>query len=213
MAILPRYAFAILLSLYFLLTHTSALQFYVDHIECINYMVPNPGDIISGSFVVFDYDGGWQEVEGNMALKVTAPTGEEIYTVTSASEDKFVLYPMEKGLYKFCFQNLSPWTETVEVNINVGHYVDPEEYASDDHLRQMASYMKRISEKMDGLQADQEYFRARDTRRRKATESTGRRVLFFAFLEAAVLVAANVLQVLYLRRLFERRTASHNRKR
>ncbi|CAN6462932.1 unnamed protein product [Victoria cruziana] len=205
--------FALLLSLGFLsdlVLQASALSVTVNDVECVSEYVLYEGDNISGNFVVVDHDIFWSSDHPGIDFTVTSPGGNVIHTEKGTSGDKFQLKAPRSGMYKFCFHNPYSTPETVSFHIHIGHIPNEHDLAKDEHLDPVNVKIAELREALESVTAEQKYLKARDSRHRHTNESTRRRLFVYTVAEYLALVAASVLQVFYIRRLFSK-TVAYNR--
>eukprot|EP00243_Klebsormidium_subtile_P008488 TRINITY_DN4039_c0_g1_i1.p1 TRINITY_DN4039_c0_g1~~TRINITY_DN4039_c0_g1_i1.p1 ORF type:complete len:214 (+),score=62.37 TRINITY_DN4039_c0_g1_i1:117-758(+) len=195
----------IVLAFAFLLDGAAALRMAIMRTECLTEEVANEGDIVTGSFVVLDHQSAWAEQHPGMDLGVTGPGNNHVYSTRWKVEDKFTFRALKPGPYKFCFTNHAPAPKSVIFQVHVGHTVTPEEIAKTEHFDPLALQIGKVSEALALVVQEQAYLRAREERHRITNESTSRRVVFYSFIETAGIVSASLLQVFFLRRLFEKR--------
>eukprot|EP00244_Chara_vulgaris_P008232 TRINITY_DN3163_c0_g1_i1.p1 TRINITY_DN3163_c0_g1~~TRINITY_DN3163_c0_g1_i1.p1 ORF type:complete len:223 (-),score=31.52 TRINITY_DN3163_c0_g1_i1:204-872(-) len=185
--------------------HVAAVQLTIEKSECVYEDIQSEGDFVTGSFVVYGSEHGWASDEQGMDVQVTAPHGYNVYSAKKKTEDEFLFHTSKKGIYKFCFTNHAPYPEMVVFNLHVSHHMAKDDVAKDDHFIPLINQITSLEEALDNVHAELIYFRGRDSRHKKTAESTNRRLIIKASVQAAALVASSVLQVFLLRRLFEKR--------
>eukprot|EP00245_Coleochaete_scutata_P003684 TRINITY_DN15516_c0_g1_i1.p1 TRINITY_DN15516_c0_g1~~TRINITY_DN15516_c0_g1_i1.p1 ORF type:complete len:215 (+),score=35.92 TRINITY_DN15516_c0_g1_i1:113-757(+) len=198
------------LSLVFLATYdcqqVAGIMITVHRQECLTEEVKYQGDAVVGSFVVYDMeDESWSGPPPGMDFYITGPDGHRAWSSMHKMEDKFSFLAGKAGLYRFCFNNHAHVPESVVFDVHVGHVTGPEDVAKEEKLSPLTVKLDKIREAVYSISADQHYLRARQLRHKKTMESTRRRVIWYAMLEAATLIGASLLQVYVLRRLFEKR--------
>lgn len=194
-----------------------ALRLTVHNEECLFQEVEKEGELMFGHFVVFDHHDMWDDGIGTLNFVITGPKGETIESVQHKSEHQFHFRAILSGTYKFCLTNEYGAPESVDFQVQVagmapqgillpGSAPDVANKAKSEDVDRALIHINNIHEQVGQLLVDQHYFRAREARRRQTNESTSRRVLYYAVLEALVLMAASGGQVLVLRHLFEKKT-------
>lgn len=63
--------------------------------------------------------------------QVTGPNGNQIEDHRNKISEKLQFVAHEKGVYKFCFTNRSPYHETLDFDVYVGHFTYYEQHAKD----------------------------------------------------------------------------------
>ncbi|KAK8648150.1 hypothetical protein V6N13_128911 [Hibiscus sabdariffa] len=79
-----------------------------------------------------------------------------------------------------------------------------------EHLHPINVKIAELRESLESVSAEQKYLRARDDQHRHTNESTRKRVIGYTVGEYVVLSLVSVLQVVYIRRLFNK-SVGYNR--
>ncbi|KAL8160112.1 hypothetical protein V2J09_001649 [Rumex salicifolius] len=199
-------AFAALLVVTFLAFTEKAvgLRFVIDREECFSHKVEYDWDTVHASFVVIKYDSSWQTEDG-VDLVVTGPSGDQIQDFRYKISEKFEFVAHQKGVYKFCFTNRSPYHETIDFDAHVGHYHYYEQHAKDEHLKPVLEQIGKLEEALYNIQFEQHWLEAQTERQSMVNDAMSKRAIYKALFESAALISASVLQVYLLRRLFEKK--------
>lgn len=182
----------------------SALSVTVSDVECVYEYVLFEGDTVSGNFVVVDHDLFWSSDHPGIDLEVTSPVGSTVHSLKGRSGDKFEFKAPRAGMYKFCFHNPSRTPETVSFYIHAGHIPNEHNLAKDEHLGPINVKIAELREALESVTAEQRYLKAREVRHRRTNENTRKRLIFYTITEYLVLACASGLQVVYIRRLFNK---------
>merc|ERR1711871_228237 len=162
----------------------------------------NKGEKVSMTFQVAS--GGFLDID----VKLLDPRDVKIFSKERETEGRHHFTTEHDGLYSLCFSNkmstLTP--KTVSFNFHVGIATTAHEVARKEHLTPLELTIVQLSEGLYNVQDEQKYMRVRERVHRNTTESTNARVLWWSFLEAAILVGMSLFQVSYLRRFFETKT-------
>jgi len=166
--------------------------------ECF-YEDVKKGDPVTLNFHVSS--GGFMDLD----VKIIAPDDRVIYSGERETEGKYSFTAENAGVYAFCFSNkMSTYTpKTVTFGIVVGSGKETFGFAKADRLSPLETSIVHLSDGLVEIQAQQKYMRLRERAHRHTTESTNARVLWWSFLEAAVLIAMSLWQIYYLRSFFE----------
>ena len=70
-----------------------------------------------------------------LVYQVKGPSGDQIYDVRDKTSDKFEFVVQKKGVHRFCFTNNSPYHETVDFDVHIGHFSYFDEHAKDGKNR------------------------------------------------------------------------------
>ncbi|KAJ7977336.1 Transmembrane emp24 domain-containing protein [Quillaja saponaria] len=187
-----------------ILSHGFALSITLNDMECVSENVLYEGDTVSGNFVVIDHDIFWSSDHPGINFTVTSPGGNVVQSLQGTSGDKFEFKAPQNGIYKFCFRNPVLTPETVSFHIHVGHIPTEHEVVKDEHLGPINVRIAELREALESIISEQKYLKAREIRHRYTNESTRRRVVFYTITEYIIFAAASSLQVIYIRRLFNK---------
>lgn len=72
-------------------------------------------------------------------MQVKGPSGEQIQDFRDKTSDKFDFVAHKSGVHKFCFTNKSPYHETVDFDVHVGHFSYFEQHAKDGNASSIKS--------------------------------------------------------------------------
>ncbi|XP_023752140.1 transmembrane emp24 domain-containing protein p24beta2 [Lactuca sativa] len=189
----------------FLITETVGIRFVIDREECLSHNVEYEGDTVHVSFVVIKAESTWHFAEEGVDLVIKGPGGEEVHSMYDRTSEKYEFMAQKKGLYHFCFTNKSPYHETVDFDVQVGHFAYYDQHAKDEHFKPLFDQIARLEEALYNIQFEQHWLQAENDRQAVVNEKMGRRAVHKALIESAALIGASVLQVYLLQRLFERK--------
>lgn len=200
-----KIAFLTLLGFMACFRTTLGIRFVIDREECFSHSVPYEGDKVHVSFVVIKADSPWHSGNDGVDLVVKGPEGEQIFDARDKISDKFDFVVHKKGVHRFCFTNKSPYHETVDFDVYIGHFNYLEEHAKDEHLKPLFEHISNLEEALYNIQFEQHWLEAQTDRQAILNEAMSKRAVHKAVFESIVLVGASILQVYLLRRLFERK--------
>lgn len=188
-----------------LITHVVGIRFVIDREECLSHNVEYDGDTVHVSFVVIKAETAWHFSEDGVDLEIKGPSGEVVYNVHDKTSEKHEFHAQKKGLYHFCFTNKSPYHETIDFDVHVGHFAYYDQHAKDEHFKPLFDQIAKLEEALYNIQFEQHWLQAENDRQAVVNEKMGRRAVHKALIESAALIGASVLQVYLLQRLFERK--------
>ncbi|KAL4185748.1 hypothetical protein AMTRI_Chr10g232270 [Amborella trichopoda] len=184
---------------------TLGIRFVIDREECFSHSVQYEGDTVHVSFVVIKTENAWHYGDDGVDLVVKGPSGDQIHDARDKTSEKFEFVAHHKGLHRFCFTNKSPYHETIDFDIHVGHFAYFEQHAKDEHFNPLLEQIAKLEEALYNVQFEQHWLEAQTERQALVNEGMSRRAIHKALFESAALVGVSVLQVYLLRRLFERK--------
>ncbi|KAM0942580.1 putative transmembrane emp24 domain-containing protein [Dioscorea sansibarensis] len=195
----------IVLSLLLSLRSAIGLRFVIDREECFSHSVPYEGDTVHVSFVVIKADSPWHFGDEGVDLVVKGPSGEQIHDSRDKSSEKFDFVVHKSGVHKFCFTNKSPYHETIDFDVHIGHFTYFDQHAKDEHFAPLLEQIARLDDALYNIQFEQHWLEAQTDRQAIINEQMSRRAIHKAMFESAALIGVSILQVILLRRLFERK--------
>lgn len=181
------------------------IRFVIDREECFSHDVKYEGDTVHVSFVVVKVDSSWHYSDDGVDLVVKGPSGDQIHDFRDKISEKIEFVAHQKGVHRFCFTNKSPYHETIDFDVHVGHFSYYDEHAKDEHFQPLLEQISKLEEALYNIQFEQHWLEAQTDRQAIINDAMSRRTIHKAFFESAALVAASILQVYLLRRLFERK--------
>ncbi|KAL2316550.1 hypothetical protein Fmac_030426 [Flemingia macrophylla] len=181
------------------------IRFVIDRDECFSHDVKYEGDTVHVSFVVIKADSAWHYGEEGVDLVVKGPSGEQIQDFRDKTSEKFEFVAHKSGVHKFCFTNKSPYHETVDFDVHVGHFSYFEQHAKDEHFTPLLEQIGKLEEALYNIQFEQHWLEAQTDRQAIVNDAMSRRAVQKAIFESALLIGASALQVFLLQRLFERK--------
>jgi hypothetical protein len=66
-----------------------------------------------------------------LKLQVKGPSGDQIHDFRDKISEKIEFVAHQKGVHRFCFTNKSPYHETIDFDVHVGHFSYYDEHAKD----------------------------------------------------------------------------------
>ncbi|KAF1891442.1 hypothetical protein Lal_00017078 [Lupinus albus] len=202
---LPNLAFAVVIL--FSLNSVLGIRFVLDREDCFSHSIQHVGDTIHASFVVIQAETTWhwQNTKEGVDLVVKGPSGEQIQDFRDSLNEKFEIVARQKGLYRFCFINKSPYHETIDFDAHAFHFSYFDQHAQDDHINPLLEQISKLEEALYNIQFEQHWLGAQTERQAIVSNSMSSRALHKAILEAIALIGASILQIYLIRRLFERK--------
>ncbi|XVE72572.1 hypothetical protein DITRI_Ditri11bG0049100 [Diplodiscus trichospermus] len=187
------------------LKEAEGTRFVVDREECLSHEMKFEGETVHVSFVVIKADSPWHFSDEGVDLVIKGPSGDQIYDFRDKISEKYGFVVHKKGIYRFCFYNKSPYHETIDFDIQIGHFAYHEQHATDEHFAPLMEQITKLEEALYNIQFEQHWIEAQTDRQAIVNDSMGRRAIHKAMFEAVALIGASILQVYLLKRLFERK--------
>ncbi|XVF81424.1 hypothetical protein PTKIN_Ptkin15bG0153600 [Pterospermum kingtungense] len=186
---------------------TQGVRLAMDREECLSHDVKYEGDTVHVSFVVLKAESPWHFSDEGVDLVIKGPSGDQIHHFRNEISEKYEFVVNKKGVYSFCFYNKSPYPETVDFDIKVGHFAVSanNQLAKDEHFAPLMEQISKLEEALYYIQFEQHWMEALTDRQAIVNDIIGRRAIHKAMVESAALVGASILQVYLLKRLFERK--------
>ncbi|CAK9316120.1 unnamed protein product [Citrullus colocynthis] len=187
------------------LRKSEGIRFVIDREECFSHNVQYEGDTVHVSFVVIKADSPWHYGDDGVDLVIKGPSGEHLHDFRDKTSEKHDFIAHNKGLHRFCFTNKSPYHETIDFDVHVGHFSYHEQHAKDEHFNPLLDQISKLEEALYNIQFEQHWLEAQTDRQAIVNDGMSKRAIHKAMFESAALVGASVLQVYLLQRLFERK--------
>ncbi|KAH0944047.1 hypothetical protein HID58_003684, partial [Brassica napus] len=181
------------------------IRFVIDREECFSHKAEYEGDTLHVSFVVIKSDSQWHFNEDGVDLVIHGPTGEQVHDFREQISAKHDFVVQKKGVYRFCFTNKSPYHETIDFDVQLGHFAYYDQHAKDEHFTPLMEQISKLEEALYNIQFEQHWLEAQTDRQAIVNENMSKRAVHKALFESFALIGASVLQVYLLRRLFERK--------
>ncbi|PIA51241.1 hypothetical protein AQUCO_01100227v1 [Aquilegia coerulea] len=200
-----KFATIVVVAFMLCLQSVCGIRFVIDREECFSHLVQYEGDTVHVSFVVIKADAPWHYGEEGVDLIVKGPSGDQIHDFRDKTSEKFEFVVHTKGLHQFCFTNKSPYHETIDFDVHVGHFTYFDQHAKDEHFTPLLDQIGKLEEALYNIQFEQHWLEAQTDRQAMVNEGMSKRAVHKAMFESAALIGVSVLQVFLLRRLFERK--------
>ncbi|TKY47044.1 Transmembrane emp24 domain-containing protein p24beta2 [Spatholobus suberectus] len=183
------------------------IRFVIDREDCYSHNVQYEGDRVHASFVVIKIDTAWQYTHDGVDLSVKGPSGDPIRDFHDTTSEIFEFVARNRGPYRFCFTNKSPYHETIDFDVHSNHIQFTDQHAKDEHLNPLLEQITKLEQALFNIQYEQHWLEAQTERQAIVSNAMSSRAIHKAILESAALMGASALQVYLLRRLFERKLA------
>ncbi|KAF3453294.1 hypothetical protein FNV43_RR03734 [Rhamnella rubrinervis] len=203
--VLTRYATFVLLALVLSLQAVFGIRFVIDREDCFSHNVQYDGDTVHLSFVVVKVESSWHYTQDGVDLVVKGPSGNQIHDFRDKISDKYEFVAHEKGIYRFCFTNKSPYHETIDFDVHVSHFSYLDQHAKDEHFNPLLEQISKLEEALYNIQFEQHWLEAQTERQAIVNDAMSSMAVRKALFESAALIGASFLQVYLLRHLFERK--------
>ncbi|TXG55557.1 hypothetical protein EZV62_020813 [Acer yangbiense] len=190
------------------ITRTEGIRFDIDREECFSYNVHYEGVTLHLSFVFIKADTPWHFKEDGVDLVIKGPSGEQIHDFRDKVSEKYEFVVKKKGVYQFCFTNKSPYHETIDFDIYVGHFIHYDQHAKDEHFSPLLEQISKLEEALHNIQFEQHWLEAQTNRQAIVNDHMSKRAIQKAVIESISLVATSFLQVFLLKYLFDRKHGS-----
>ncbi|KAL2474460.1 Transmembrane emp24 domain-containing protein p24 beta 2 [Abeliophyllum distichum] len=140
------------------------IRFVIDREECLSHNVQYEGDTVQLSFVVIKADGPWHYGDEGVDLLIKGPSSDQIHNIHDKISEKYEFMAHKKGLYRFCFTNKSPYHETIDFDVHVGHSMYHDQHAKDEHFNPLLEQISKLEEALYNIQFEQHWLEAQTDR-------------------------------------------------
>ncbi|KAH7404000.1 hypothetical protein KP509_15G004700 [Ceratopteris richardii] len=184
-----------------------AIEFLLSKEECFVQNVDYEGDLVHVSYVVVRTQNAWDYDVPGIDVSIEGP-GNFRRDIQDQPSDKIEFTAHKSGPYKICLKNKSPYAETVDIDVHVGHIPYYDEKVKNDHVDPLMGQIARLEEAIYSVQFEQHWLYAQTERQATLNEKLGRRLIYKAVWEALALIGASILQVYLLQRLFSKKLSN-----
>ncbi|KAK4276169.1 hypothetical protein QN277_019146 [Acacia crassicarpa] len=143
---------------------SEGIRFVIEKEECFSHDVKYDGDTVHVSFVVIKADSPWHYSNEGVDLVVKGPSGEQVQDFRDKTGEKFEFVAHKSGVHKFCFTNKSPYHETINFDVHVGHFSYYEQHAKDEHFNPLLEQIAKLEEALYNIQFEQHWLEAQTDR-------------------------------------------------
>eukprot|EP00727_Mastigamoeba_balamuthi_P001767 m51a1_g11588 putative transmembrane emp24 domain-containing protein 9-like (470) ;mRNA; f:71096-73491 len=143
--------------------------------------------------------------------QVISPEGSVTFEKQSGPIDVVGYNTLSAGEHQFCFAtNTSRWLSQIRYKfaIDISTGVSANDYgviAKQEHLNAVEVSVRRVNDRVTQIRNEQNYQRGREETFRATSESTAHRVIWWAFLQFALLVGLCVWQLMSLKTFFKKK--------
>ncbi|KAF7995371.1 hypothetical protein HCN44_006478 [Aphidius gifuensis] len=144
-----------------------------------------------------------------MHVEVRDPDDKPILSRVYSSEGRISFTSHTPGEHVIClYSNSTAWFSgtqlRVHLDIQVGdHAIDYSNLAQKEKLSKLQLRVRQLLDQVEQITKEQNYQRYREERFRQTSESTNRRVLWWALTQSAILLVMGFWQMRHLKRFFE----------
>ncbi|KAI9200206.1 hypothetical protein LWI28_004182 [Acer negundo] len=111
------------------------------------------------------------------------PSGEQIHDFCDKVSEKYEFVVRKKGVYQFCFTNMSPYHETIDFDIYVGHFIHYDQHAKDEHFSPLLEQISKLEEALHNIQFEH-WLEAQTNRRAIVNDHMSKRAIQKAVIES-----------------------------
>ncbi|CAL1381889.1 unnamed protein product [Linum trigynum] len=190
---------------------TNAIRFVIDREECFSHNAEYEADTVHLSFVVIKTNSPWNSGREGVDFIIKGPQGDLFHEMLGRTEAKFEFQVHEKGVYRFCFFNKSPFHETIDFDVHIAHFTYYDQPAKNEHFGPLMEQITKLEEALYNIQFEQHWLESQTERQALVNDDMSKKAMNKVMIESAALIGASFLQVYLLRCLFERKLGSHAR--
>lgn len=147
-----------------------------------------------------------------LIFTVKSPPGEVMTTHIATKEGRFAFTSIQGGEHQVCLNtNTTSWFGTtrnfkVHLNFEVGeHARDYSMIAKQEHLSAIDVEIRKLNDKIHGIQKELNYRKKREAVFRDVSEDTNARVMWFSIAQTVVLLASGIWQLTKLKSFFKQK--------
>ncbi|KAJ0077962.1 hypothetical protein Patl1_36864 [Pistacia atlantica] len=145
-----------------------------------------------------------------ISVKVTSPYGNNLHHKENVTHGQFAFTTQEAGNYLACFwlDGHNPAAREVTVNIDWKTGIaakDWESVARKEKIEGVELELRKLEGAVEAIHENLLYLKSKEAEMRAVSEKTNTRVAWFSIMSLGVCIIVSALQVLYLKRFFQKK--------
>ncbi|KAJ7968080.1 Transmembrane emp24 domain-containing protein [Quillaja saponaria] len=174
--------------------------------KCVSEEIQN-NVVVLADYVVVSDDPSYNPT---IAVKVTSPYGNTLHHRENTTHGQFAFTTQEAGNYLACF-----WVDwhqqgggDVSVNLDWRTGIaakDWESVARKEKIEGVELELRKLEGAVEAIHENLLYLKSREADMRMVSEKTNTRVAMFSIMSLAVCIAVSGLQLLYLKKFFQKK--------
>ncbi|KAI4375546.1 hypothetical protein MLD38_013402 [Melastoma candidum] len=145
-----------------------------------------------------------------IAVKVTSPYGTNLHRNVNVTHGQFAFTTPETGSYLACFWADGHNERGGDVSVNIDWKIgiaakDWESVARKEKIEGVELELRKLEGHVKTVHENLSLIRNREAEMRTISERTNARVAWFSIMALGICIGASVLQVLYLKRFFQKK--------
>ncbi|KAI4318794.1 hypothetical protein MLD38_032461 [Melastoma candidum] len=174
--------------------------------KCVSEDI-HPNVVVLADYVVVSDD---HSRIPSLSVKVTSPYGNNLHHKENVTHGQFAFTTKEGGNYLACFwvdgNNQGGGDVSVNVDWKTGIAAkDWESVARKEKIEGVELELRKLEGHVETIRENLLYLKAREAEMRMVSERTNGRVAWFSIMSLGICIVASVLQVLYLKRYFQKK--------
>ncbi|GMH24755.1 hypothetical protein Nepgr_026598 [Nepenthes gracilis] len=174
--------------------------------KCVSEEIQNNVVVLADYYVITDDHSAH---EPTIAVKVTSPYGNTLHEKGNMTHGQFAFTTREAGNYLACFW-LDDIKERGDVSVNLDWRTgiaakDWESVARKEKIEGVELELMKLEGAVDAIHENLLYLKSREAEMRTISEKTNTRVALFSVMSLGICITVSVLQLLYLKRYFQRK--------
>ncbi|OMO92092.1 hypothetical protein COLO4_17868 [Corchorus olitorius] len=163
--------------------------------------------VVLADYVVVSEDHG---LIPTISVKVTSPYGNNLHHRENVTHGQFAFTTQEAGNYLACFWSDSHSHGGGEVSVNIDWKTgiaakDWESVARKEKIEGVELELRKLEGAVEAIHENLLYLKSREAEMRTVSETTNSRVAWFSIMSLGICIAVSSLQVLYLKRFFQKK--------
>jgi hypothetical protein len=194
------------------------LYFYLDPRETKCFFEELPNDtVVVGHYMaeVWDRESSRFVIKSDLGINIIVQETRDQHTVTSSlgpPEGKFAFTSHEAGDHSICLSTRLTSNEAkslpmddhnhqvrMHLDVIIGEAKPDNTHADRAHIKDLASRVKDLNNKLRDVRREQQYQRERESEFRDASEKANSRAVFWSIVQAITLVATCLWQARHLK--------------
>ncbi|GLT96928.1 hypothetical protein SLE2022_145190 [Rubroshorea leprosula] len=174
--------------------------------KCVSEEIQN-NVVVLGDYVVISED---HTHVPTISVKVTSPYGSNLHHEENVTHGQFAFTTQEAGNYLACFWLESHAAGRKDVSVNIDWKTgiaakDWESVARKEKIEGVELELRKLEGAVEAIHENLIYLKSREAEMRAVSETTNARVAWFSIMSLAICIVVSALQVLYLKRFFQKK--------
>ncbi|KAK2388175.1 hypothetical protein P8452_26216 [Trifolium repens] len=174
--------------------------------KCVSQEIQTHVVVLADYYVVADNIKG--QPLPTISAKVTSPYGNNLHHNENVTQGQFAFSTTESGNYVACFWMDSKNLQGTSISLDWKTGISAKDWdsvAKKEKIEGVELELRKLEGAVEAIHENLLYLKTREAEMREVSEVTNGRVAWFSIMSLGVCVSVSVLQLVYLRRYFQKK--------